>query len=169
MAILVSRSIDLVYLDPPYFSRFASTGTNYLVFYHFLEGLSDYGSWPARIGSSHGRIRRIPDTEEISRFTCRSKILYSFGKLLEHFQDNIIVLSYQSDGIPSRDERTYLLILRRTSKSTQDLIGMCLAIRQKKSYYSLPRSNNNGSVLTFSKSVMNSRLMYMCLISIEHD
>ena len=48
--------------------------------------------------------------EEISRFTCKSKVLSSFNKLLEHFQDNIIVLSYQSDGIPARDEITALLV-----------------------------------------------------------
>ena len=109
-ALSVPNGVDLVYLDPPYFSRSTSRGTNYLIFYHFLEGLSDYDNWPVKIGSSNGRIKRIPDTEEISRFTCKSKVLSSFNKLLEHFQDNIIVLSYQSDGIPSRHEITALLV-----------------------------------------------------------
>jgi len=75
-----------------------------------LEGLSDYDNWPAKISSSNGSIKRIPDIEEISRFTRKSEILSSFSKLLKHFQDNIIVLSYQSDGIPSRDEITALLV-----------------------------------------------------------
>jgi len=108
-ALSAPNGVDLVYLDPPYFSNSASRGTNYLIFYHFLEGLSDYNNWPAKISSSNGSVKRIPDTEEISRFTEKSKILSSFNKLFEHFQDNIIVLSYQSDGIPSRDEITALL------------------------------------------------------------
>ena len=109
-ALSAPNGVDLVYLDPPYFSKSASRGTNYLIFYHFLEGLSDYDNWPIKIGPSNGRVKRIPDTEEISHFTCKSKILSSFNKLLEHFQDNIIVLSYQSDGIPSRDEINDLLV-----------------------------------------------------------
>jgi len=75
-----------------------------------LEGLSDYNNWPTKISSSNGRVKRIPDTEEISRFTRKSKVLSSFNKLLEHFQDNTIVLSYQSDGIPSRNEINDLLV-----------------------------------------------------------
>ena len=51
----------------------------------------------------------MPNTEEISRFTKKSEILSSFNKLFEHFRDSIIVLSYQSDGIPSRDEILTLL------------------------------------------------------------
>ena len=35
-ALSVPNGVDLVYLDPPYFSRSASRGTNYLIFYHFL-------------------------------------------------------------------------------------------------------------------------------------
>jgi adenine-specific DNA-methyltransferase len=31
-------------------------------------------------------------------------VVSSFHRLLERFQDNIIVLSYQSDGIPSKGE-----------------------------------------------------------------
>lgn len=82
----------------------ALRGTNYFAFYHFLEGLADHKNWPARISHSNGRVRRIPDSDEISRFTNRTEILNSFRKLLEHFWDNFIVLSYQSNGIASKDE-----------------------------------------------------------------
>jgi len=103
-ALSAPNGADLVYLDPPYFSVTASQGTNYLAFYHFLEGLAVYESWARRIDSSNGKLKRIADTREIHHFTKRSEILVSFGKLLERFQDSIIVLSYQSDGIPSKDE-----------------------------------------------------------------
>jgi len=49
-------------------------------------------------------MKRIPDTEEISRFVRKSQIVSSFEKLLSRYKDNIIVLSYQSNGIPTKDE-----------------------------------------------------------------
>jgi len=103
------NGVDLVYIDPPYFSASASQGTNYLAFYHFLEGLADYEHWPARIDSSHGKTKRIPDSTEIDHFIKKNEVLNSFHKLLEHFQYSIIVLSYRSDGIPSQDEIVSLL------------------------------------------------------------
>jgi len=55
-----------------------------------------------RIG--HGKIRRIEDAPEIHSWTHKTKIKSSFKKLIERFQDSIIALSYQSEGIPSEDE-----------------------------------------------------------------
>jgi len=103
-ALLAPNGVDLVYLDPPYFSTRASQGTNYLAFYHFLEGLADYENWPTRVTSRNGSFKRIPDSVEISRFTRKTEVLTSFYRLLDRFRDNIIVLSYQSSGIPSKSE-----------------------------------------------------------------
>lgn len=116
-ALSAPNGVDLVYLDPPYFSASASQGTNYLAFYHFLEGLSDYENWPAKIIYSNGRIKRIPDSEEISRFTKKSEVLSAFNNLFERFRDSIIVLSYQSDGMPSRNE--IVSILRNFGKEVE--------------------------------------------------
>lgn len=103
-ALLAPNGVDLVYLDPPYFSARSSRGTNYLAFYHFLEGLADYENWPARINRKNNGFGRIPDNDEINRFTRKTQILTSFCRLLRRFRDNIIVLSYQSNGIPTKDE-----------------------------------------------------------------
>ena len=116
-ALSAPNGVDSVYLDPPYFSASAPQGTNYLAFYHFLEGLADYENWPMKISSSNGRVRRIPHTKGIGHFTKRNEILTSFNKLLEHFQDSIIILSYQSDGIPSKDE--IISILRSFKKQPE--------------------------------------------------
>lgn len=94
---------DLVYLDPPYFSGKSSQGTNYLGFYHFLEGLSDYQNWGTRIDPLT-KIIKISDDEYLNAFTKKPKIINSFEKLIEKFSDRIIVLSYQSDGLPSKEE-----------------------------------------------------------------
>jgi len=108
-SLFAPNGVDLVYLDPPYFSKSASQGTNYLTFYHFLEGLSDHENWPERIKSSNSKIKRIPDRPEISRFVRKSEIMSSFQTLLSRYSHNIIVLSYQSDGIPTKDEIVSML------------------------------------------------------------
>lgn len=102
-ALSAPNGVDLVYLDPPYFSR-DRLGTNYLEFYHFLEGLANYKRWPKMIGGSSGKIRKIADSRAIEQFTKRSEIVSSLFKLIERYQHNIIVLSYQSEGVPSQYE-----------------------------------------------------------------
>jgi len=102
-AISAPNGVDLVYIDPPYFSK-RSGGTNYLVFYHFLEGLADYKNWAKRIKTSNTKIRRINDTPEIKAWTYKEEVKRSFKKVIERFQDAIIVLSYQEGGIPSKEE-----------------------------------------------------------------
>jgi len=116
-AINSPNGVDLVYLDPPYFSGDASQGTNYLAFYHFLEGLSDYKRWAEGSSLLYGKTKRIPDNEAIQRFTKKDKVLVSFAQLLERFQDSTIVLSYQDEGIPSREE--ILCILRGLGKKVE--------------------------------------------------
>lgn len=102
-ALDLSRKTDLVYLDPPYFSGKSSQGTNYLNFYHFLEGLADYQNWETRIDQSTNIIK-ISDKEQLDAFTKRPKIAETFEELIAKFSDRIIVLSYKSDGMPSKDE-----------------------------------------------------------------
>lgn len=108
-ALSAPNGVDLVYLDPPYFSAKPARGANYLAFYHFLEGLADYDGWAQRIDITNGKTRRMRDSEGICRFTRKKEILASLTSVLKRFQDNIIVLSYQSDGVPSENEITSVL------------------------------------------------------------
>jgi len=103
-ALSCPNGVDLVYLDPPYFSASSNQGTNYLSFYNFLEGLANYKSWGELLSSSNEPIKRIGNSPEIKRWTRKSEIYTSFKKLIEQFQDNIIILSYQNEGIPSKNE-----------------------------------------------------------------
>jgi adenine-specific DNA methylase len=105
----VPKIADLVYIDPPYFSAHSGSGTNYLVFYHFLEGLADYKNWRNKINRHGGKIKRMEDTPEIKSWTCKTKIKDSFEKVIERFQNSIIVLSYQNEGVPSKDEIVAML------------------------------------------------------------
>lgn len=99
------NAVDLVYLDPPYFPSSSSQGTNYLAFYHFLEGLARYDSWSSIIiGSSNNKTKKISDPVEVRRWIKKSEIHNTFKELIARFQGNIIILSYQSEGVPSKEE-----------------------------------------------------------------
>lgn len=114
-AIYSPNGVDLVYLDPPY--RSASRGTNYLAFYHFLEGLSDYEQWVENADALYGKTKRIPDNEAIQRFMGKEEVLSSLQRLLERFQNSIIILSYQDRGIPTQAEICGML--RKLGKSVE--------------------------------------------------
>lgn len=113
-AISAPNGVDLVYMDPPYLPADSTRGTNYLTFYHFLEGLSDYKDWHNKINHSQGKCKTMADTGGIRHFTKKTEIHTSFMKLIENFQNNIIVLSYQNEGIPSKEE--IIEIIRRYKK-----------------------------------------------------
>lgn len=108
-ALCAPNGVDLVYLDPPYFPAHSCRGTNYLTFYHFLEGLVDYKVWPSKIRNSRRKAKIVYDLEEINHFTRKDKLGDSFKNLLQRFKKNIIVLSYQTQGIPSKREITSIL------------------------------------------------------------
>ncbi|MDE2852901.1 MAG: DNA adenine methylase [Chloroflexota bacterium] len=115
-AFSVPNGVDLVYLDPPYFSSDKSSGTNYLDYYHFLEGLSNYGQWKDRIDTSR-KTKGFGDIPAIDDFVRGDKIYQSFEKMIERFKDNIVVLSYRSDGTPS--EREIIEMFQENGKQVQ--------------------------------------------------
>jgi adenine-specific DNA methylase len=102
-ALDVLRKTDLVYLDPPYFSGKSTQGIDYLSFYHFLEGLANYPNWGTRLDPLT-KVIKIADSEQLDAFTKKSKIVESFEKLIANFSDRLIVLSYQSGGLPSKED-----------------------------------------------------------------
>lgn len=96
---------DLVYIDTPYITG-KGVGTDYRDFYHFLEGLTFYDRWSAQIDrqSKHLRLKR-----EDNVWTDKRRIHTAFQQVFEHFQDSILVVSYRTDGIPSKSELVQLL------------------------------------------------------------
>lgn len=99
-ALDVEGEFDLVYIDPPYISG-SGQGVDYHGFYHFLEGITDYANWPDQIdhASKHRRLKPIR-----SPWTSPKRVHEVVERLFERFADSILVMSYRSDGVPSRDE-----------------------------------------------------------------
>jgi adenine-specific DNA methylase len=101
----VRGRFDLVYMDPPYLNR-SGQGVNYLDFYHFLEGLTEYSQWPAKVTR---RYKHRPYFRRENPWNRRTTIGGAFDNALERYRDSIIVISYRADGVPSVAELFELL------------------------------------------------------------
>lgn len=86
---------DLVYIDPPYVPR--SDDNCYIKRYHFLEGLSCY--WKDQEILETSQVKKI--RKRYTPFSYRSTAADAFDRLFSLFSDNIIVLSYSSNGFPN--------------------------------------------------------------------
>jgi DNA adenine methylase len=90
--------VNLVYIDPPYVSPHSDN--DYTRRYHFVEGLTRYWSDVKILEHTKTKkFQRIP-----SPFDSKTTILPAFHKLFERFEESIIVVSYSSNGIPSKEE-----------------------------------------------------------------
>jgi adenine-specific DNA-methyltransferase len=116
-ALDVPGRFDLVYVDPPYLNR-RGVGVDYLDFYHFLEGMTDYARWGERI--DHRRKHR-PLRGPRSPWSDARQVHAAFGRLFERFADSILVVSYRSDGIPSVEE--LIALLQRYKRKVTGLRG----------------------------------------------
>lgn len=102
-ALPTEQHFDLVYLDPPYVSPHSDN--DYARRYHFVEGLMCY--WQDLPILEHTRTKKF--RRPPSRFDSKQTIHGAFDDLFQRFQDSIIVVSYSSNGIPSREELYELL------------------------------------------------------------
>ncbi len=91
---LKPRSVDLVYLDPPYTPR--SDDNCYMKRYHFLEGLSCY--WRGVRIMQETRVKKIE--KPYTPFSYRKNSIDAFDRLFKLYHESIIVLSYSSNGYP---------------------------------------------------------------------
>jgi adenine-specific DNA-methyltransferase len=106
------RSYDLIYVDPPYLAKSHNETSDYRRCYHFLEGLSTYGSWADLVDyrSPNLRLKELSPNEWIDR----SKQAQALDALFEKFDDSIIVLSYKKFGVPSIE--TLVKMLKKHGK-----------------------------------------------------
>ena len=98
-----NTNYDLVYFDTPYVSPHSDN--DYTRRYHFVEGLTRYWEGldilPATITR---KFRRIP-----SLFDSKKTVYDGFSRLFERYRNSVIVVSYSSNGIPTREEMIMLM------------------------------------------------------------
>jgi len=100
---LSPRGVDLVYIDTPYLSPHSDA--DYTRRYHFLEGLCCY--WQGveiQHETETKKIRSYPTAFSSTRTAERA-----FHALFERFRECILVVSYSSNGVPSRDRMVEIL------------------------------------------------------------
>lgn len=97
------RGYDLVYIDTPYVSPYSDC--DYTRRYHFVEGFCRY--WKGVEIPSHTQTRKIRSYP--TAFANKRTAIDAFARLFEHFSRSTLVVSYFSNGIPSRDQMVELL------------------------------------------------------------
>lgn len=89
---------DLVYLDPPYFSK--SSDNDYTRRYHFVEGLVK--NWKGLEIQEETKTKKFKRYK--SPFDTRKGTYEAFDRIFEKFKDSIIVVSYSSNSLPGKEE-----------------------------------------------------------------
>ena len=132
----VKGNFDLVYIDPPYTSQ-AGVTVDYLQFYHFLEGLSQYDEWGQHINY---RIKHRCFQKRENPWNDPKLVRQAFKVLFERFRKGILVVSYREDGIPSIFE------------IVKDLEGLGKKVTvQSSSYKYVLSSNHSAEVLIIAQ------------------
>ena len=94
---------DLVYLDPPYFSPLSDN--EYVRRYHFVEGLAR--DWDGVEMQWHTKTRKFKSYP--TPFSSRVGATDAFDRLFRKLKDSIIVVSYSSNSLPTKDEIVHLM------------------------------------------------------------
>lgn len=93
--------IDAVYIDTPYVSG-KGTGTDYVDFYSFVEGMVDYDNWGDKILTKY---KHKPIVGKNNYTWTKKDVIYnSFDKLFRRYKDQLLIISYREDGIPTIKE-----------------------------------------------------------------
>jgi DNA adenine methylase len=100
---LDSNLAELVYIDTPYISPYSDC--DYTRRYHFVEGYCTYWKGVEIIPSTMTKKFRSYETA----FSKKDNTIEAFQRLFNHFRKSIIVLSYSSNGIPTREQLIELL------------------------------------------------------------
>ncbi len=91
-------NFDLVYLDPPYWSPLSDN--DYVRRYHFIEGYSTY--WRNLNVDIKTKTRKFKSYK--SDFSKLDSATQAMKMLFKRYSNSIIVLSYSSNGLPTKDE-----------------------------------------------------------------
>lgn len=94
----VKNKCDLVYLDPPYYSRYSDN--EYVRRYHFIEGLvKNWQGVEIQEKSIVKKFKKYP-----SMFDTKIGSYNAIESLIKKYSKQIIVLSYSSNSLPTLDE-----------------------------------------------------------------
>lgn len=95
---LMNADVDLVYLDPPYYSPLSDN--EYVRRYHFVEGLArDWQNVEIQEHTVTKKFKSYP-----TPFSTRQGAIVAFETLFKRFKKSILVVSYSSNSQPTLEE-----------------------------------------------------------------
>lgn len=123
---------DLVYLDPPYFFD-GQSDADYLALYHFLDGITQYDTWPSLINKNSSTLSIKRD---FSKWPSRSMIQLTeiYSSLIKQFGKSVIVISHKAGSLVSVN------ILEELLKEN----GKTVSTHKKLYSYALNKQNGNS-------------------------
>jgi len=89
---------DLVYFDPPYYTP--NSDNDYTRRYHFVEGLVK--NWNGLKIQEHTKTKKFKSY--VSPFSKIESAYTAFDNLVKKFKESIIVISYSSNSLPTKEE-----------------------------------------------------------------
>lgn len=107
----IDINVDLVYFDPPYLT--SKSDNDYTRRYHFVEGIVK--NWKGLDIDQSTKTKKFKKYK--SPFDSKNTVNDALDKLFQKFKDSIIVVSYSSNSIPSKEEM--IEILSRYKKDIQ--------------------------------------------------
>jgi DNA adenine methylase len=111
----LDNSRALIYIDPPYFTP--KSDSDYVRRYHFVEGLSK--NWDGLEIQHTSKVKKFKSYP--TPFSTRTGAHDAFDNLFKKFRQHIIVVSYSSNSLPSKDELTSLLAKYKTTVEVHEL------------------------------------------------
>jgi DNA adenine methylase len=94
---------EVVYIDTPYISPYSDC--DYTRRYHFVEGYCQY--WQGCEIMQDTSTKKIRSYK--TPFSNKNGAVHAFQRLFHHFRKSTLVVSYSSNGIPSKSEMVDLL------------------------------------------------------------
>ena len=97
------EKVDLVYIDPPYYSPLSDN--EYVRRYHFVEGLArDWKGVDIQENTKTKKFKSYP-----TPFSTKNGAVEAFDSLFKKFAKSILVVSYSSNSQPAQDEMVSIM------------------------------------------------------------
>lgn len=97
------QNVDLVYIDPPYYSH--TSDNEYVRRYHFVEGIArNWDGVEIQTNTKTKKFKNYP-----TPFSTKTGAYQAFDDLFYKYKDSILLVSYSSNSLPSKDEMINLL------------------------------------------------------------
>ena len=94
---------DLVYIDPPYYSKLSDN--EYVRRYHFVEGLAR--DWKGVEIQQHTQTKKFKSYP--TPFSTRTGAANAFDHLFKKYAKSVLIVSYSSNSLPTQDEMVAIM------------------------------------------------------------